>query len=177
MTQQLFRIGEIADDLGVSTRTLRYYEELGLLQPSAYSAGGSRRYNDSDRQRIARIRDLQAVMGFNLEEICKILQAEDRLAELRTEYARGVTPKRHRDILIEAARLNARTRTQVLSKIEVLESFRDELEEKAERYRARARELNIELPADATGASPGPRSRRGLRSLQGSRRRSQPNRW
>src|SRR5581483_11375829 len=118
---RLYRIGEIAEELGVSTRTLRYYEELGLVRPSEYSKGGSRRYLDADRERILRIRELQAVMGFNLQEIREILHADDRLAELRSEYARGVSPKRHRDILVEAARLNARTQEQVLAKIGVLQ--------------------------------------------------------
>ena len=150
-TDRLYRIGEIAAELGVSTRTLRYYEEIGLVRRSAYSQGGSRRYLDSDRERIVRIRELQAVMGFNLQDIREILQADDRLAALRSEYARGVSPKRHRDILVEAARLNARTQEQVLSKVAVLDAYLTELRQKADRYRERAGELGIELPADAVG--------------------------
>jgi DNA-binding transcriptional MerR regulator len=141
-----FRIGEIAERSGVSTRTLRYYEELGLLRPSGYSHGGSRRYDEADRQRILRIRELQAIMGFNLDEIRKVLDADDRLAELRTEYRKGVTPKRQRAIVAEAVRLNARTQEQVLAKIAILEAFQTELEAKAERYREVATELDIALP-------------------------------
>jgi DNA-binding transcriptional MerR regulator len=148
---RLYRIGELADELGVSTRTLRYYEEIGLVRPSAYSKGGSRRYLDADRDRILRIRELQAVMGFNLQDIGEILQADDRLAELRSEYARGVSPKRHRDILIEAARLNARTQAQVLAKVAVLDGYLAELRQKAGRYREKAGELGIELPGEAVG--------------------------
>ena len=147
-----FRIGELAAELGVSTRTLRYYEELGLVRPSGYSKGGSRRYGDEDRDRLLRIRDLQSVMGFNLGEIREILEADDRLATLRTEYNKGVTPKRHRDILVEAARLNARTRAQIDAKIGVLEDYRAELEATAQKYRARARELGVDLP-DASPVS------------------------
>ena len=57
VSERTLRIGQIAEQVGVSTRTLRYYEELGLLQPSSYSQGGSRRYGEHDRQRILRIRD------------------------------------------------------------------------------------------------------------------------
>ncbi len=142
---RVYRIGELASDLGLSTRTLRYYEELGLLRPSAYSSGGSRRYVDEDRARVLRIRELQSVMGFNLDEIGQILQAEDRLAQLKSEYEKGVTPKRHAAILIEAARLNAQTRQQVEGKLAVLQAFHAELEDKAKRYRARAKELGIKL--------------------------------
>ena len=153
--ERLHRIGEIAEQLGVSTRTLRYYEELGLVTPSGYSAGGSRRYSDSDYQRVLRIRELQAIMGFNLDEIREILQTDDRLAELRTEYAKGVTPKRHRGILLEAARLNARTQEQVLAKIAILEAFQHELEAKAERYDAQAKKLGFDLDSNAVNAAPG----------------------
>ena len=151
--EQRFRIGEVAEQLGVSTRTLRYYEEIGLLKPSSYSHGGSRRYDDEDRQRILRIRELQAIMGFNLDEIREILRADDRLAELRTEYRRGVTPKRQRAILTEADRLNARMQEQVLAKIAILESFQTELEAKAARYREVAAELDITLPSTAHAAT------------------------
>ncbi len=151
--ERLYRIGEIAEQLGVSTRTLRYYEELGLVSPSGYSTGGSRRYAESDRERMLRIRELQSIMGFNLDEIREILHADDRLAELRTEYARGVTPKRHRDILVEAARLNARTQEQVLAKIGVLQAFQHELEAKEKRYRTVAKDLGVNLRDELAAAT------------------------
>ena len=89
-------------------------------------------------------------MGFNLEEIREILHADDRLAELSTEYRKGVTPKRQRAILVEAARLNARTQEQVLAKIAILQAFQAELEAKADRYREVAAELGIDLHAATT---------------------------
>jgi MerR family transcriptional regulator, repressor of the yfmOP operon len=148
--QRRYRIGEMAEQLGVSPRTLRYYEEIGLLQPSHYSPGGARRYVESDRQRILRIRELQAIMGFDLDEIREILRADDRLAELRGEYRQGVSASRAGDILAEASRLNARTQEQVLAKIAILQAFQAELEGKADRYRQVARELEIELPAETS---------------------------
>ena len=102
MTEEHLRIGEMAEQLGVSTRTLRYYEEIGLLRPAAYSTGGTRRYNEDDRGRIHRIRELQAIMGFNLEEIREILDSDDRLAELRSEYDSTASRKRQAAIIVEA---------------------------------------------------------------------------
>jgi DNA-binding transcriptional MerR regulator len=153
MTEARYRIGEIAEDLGVSTRTLRYYEELGLLTPSAYSKGGSRRYVEADRQRILRIRELQAIMGFNLEEIREILHADDRLSELSTEYRKGVSPKRQRAIVLEAARLNARTQEQVIAKMAILQAFQDELEAKAARYKEVGEELGVDVAAELRAAT------------------------
>ena len=102
---------------------------------------------------MLRIRELQAIMGFNLDEIREILHADDRLAELRTEYRKGVSPKRHRAILIEAARLNARTQEQVLAKIAILEAFQHELETSAKRYRGVAKDVGIDLDAELKGTT------------------------
>lgn len=153
--ERLYRIGEIAEQLGVSTRTLRYYEQLGLVKPSGYSAGGSRRYAETDRQRVLRIRELQAIMGFNLDEIREILDADDRLDALRTEYRKGSSVKRKQAILAEAARLNARTQEQVLAKIAILQAFQQELQAKADRYREVARELGVDIDAHRTARPSG----------------------
>ena len=56
-----FRIGEVAQRAGVTTRTLRYYQELGLLSPSGASPGGSRRYSEADVNRLLRILELRNV--------------------------------------------------------------------------------------------------------------------
>ena len=85
MTVQL-RIGEAAARAAVSVRTLRYYEELGLLTPSARSPGGARRYAEEDLARLARIRELKDLLGFNLDEVRTVLTAEDRLGDLRAAY-------------------------------------------------------------------------------------------
>ncbi len=80
------RIGEAAAQAEMSTRTLRYYQELGLLTPSGTTAGGARRYSDADVARLHRIRHLRDLVGFNLTEIGVVLSAEDRLAEIRREW-------------------------------------------------------------------------------------------
>lgn len=151
MTEAQLRIGVVAERAGVSTRTLRYYEELGLVSPSGYSSGGSRRYVESDLGRVLRIRELQSVMGFDLDEIGDILGAEDRLAELQQEYHRGVSAKRRAAILIEVATLNARTQEKVLAKIAVLQGFEAELDAKAARYVEFAEEHDIPLPPELRG--------------------------
>jgi DNA-binding transcriptional MerR regulator len=153
VTEAHLRIGEMAEQLGVSTRTLRYYEEIGLVRPASVSKGGTRRYSEEDRARILRIRELQAIMGLNLEEIREILEADDRLAELRTEYHSSASRKRQAAIVIEASKLNARTQEQVLAKIAVLQAFQSELEAKAARHREVAQELGIDLDAEVRSSA------------------------
>ena len=137
----LLRIGEAAALAGTSCRTLRYYEELGLLRPARHSAGGARRYSEEDVARLRRIRELQELLGFDLGEIGDILHNEDQLADLRSEIRAGVSPERHRQILAQAMEINRRLRTMVRSKQERLQAMMQELDAKARRYRSKAREL------------------------------------
>lgn len=133
-------IGRAARELGVSTRTLRYYEERGLIPPAERSPGGNRRYSDDAIARVNRIRELQSVMGFDLDEITSILTAEDALARLRAEWQSGQSSAREEEILREATAINLRLQAQVREKRAKLDAFLGELEAKARRYRRLARE-------------------------------------
>jgi DNA-binding transcriptional MerR regulator len=136
MSERLVSIGQAATAAGVTPRTLRYYEELGLLRPSAHSVRGARRYAEVDLARIARIRELQQLMGFNLEEIGQILAAEDSLERIRGEYLSGKpTSRRRRELLAEAIEINDRLRDQVRQKVSRIAGFLEELDAKAVRYR------------------------------------------
>ena len=125
------RIGEAAALAGVSTRTLRYYQELGLLTPSGTTAGGARRYSDADVARLQRIRHLRDLVGFNLTEIGVVVTAEDRLAEIRREWWAGLPPARRRELLNEALAINADLQRAVRAKMAGLEEFLAGLKERA----------------------------------------------
>lgn len=136
MTERGLRIGEAAARAGVSTRTLRYYEELGLIQPSGHSPGGARRYSEPDVERLLRVRELQRVMGFDLEQIRRITRSETRLAQLREEFQRDRTPvARQREITREAIALNDDLRREVREKLAHTQGFLDDLNAKAVKYR------------------------------------------
>jgi DNA-binding transcriptional MerR regulator len=142
----LLRIGEAAERAGVSCRTLRYYEELGLLVPAGHSAGGARRYTGHDVERLRRIRELQELLGFDLGEIRTILHGEDQLADLRSEYNSGATVDRRKEILAEATTINERLRETVRGKQGRLEEMMRELEARAKRYKVAAKNLESESP-------------------------------
>lgn len=144
MTEANYRIGQIADATGVSTRTIRYYEELGLVSPSAHSPGGARRYSDEDIERVRRVRELQHLVGFNLDEIRKIVGAEDRLQRLKTEFRSGKSPKREKELIAEAIEINDRLRDDMRAKLARLETFLADLDARAALYRRRARERERE---------------------------------
>jgi DNA-binding transcriptional MerR regulator len=154
-------IGDVARRLGISTRTLRYYQELGLVAPSGASPGGNRRYSDLDVARVQHIRELQDVMGLDLERIGVVVRAEDRLAELRAEInSAPVSAERMADILREAMGINHELRAQVADRERALREFLGDLDAKAARYRQLARELEVDLEERPIGVSdagePGP---------------------
>jgi len=150
--RRLFRIGEVAERAGVSCRTLRYYEELGLLEPAGYSSGGARRYAEEDVTRLLRIRELQELLGFDLGEIKVVLGAEDQRAGLRSEYLSGADLTRRRQILAEAVEINGRLRALVRAKQGRLDEMMGDLDADARRYRRRTRELEVEDQATHAGS-------------------------
>jgi DNA-binding transcriptional MerR regulator len=137
------RIGEAAAQAGVSTRTLRYYQELGLLTPSGTTAGGARRYSDADVARLHRIRHLRDLVGFNLTEIGVVVTAEDRLAEIRREWWAGLAPERRRELLDEALAINADLQRAVRTKMAGLEEFLGGLKERAATIQRRLAEVEV----------------------------------
>ncbi|MFA7248668.1 MAG: MerR family transcriptional regulator [Dehalococcoidia bacterium] len=72
-----FQIGEVADRTGVTQRTLRFYEEKGLLRPPERMEGGFRLYSENDVTRIGYIKQLQDLLGFTLSEIKDMVEAEE----------------------------------------------------------------------------------------------------
>ena len=76
MTNHGMRIGELAHLAGINPRTLRYYERIGLLAPSARTEAGYRLYSDTDADRLAFIRRAQT-LGLSLTEIADIIALRD----------------------------------------------------------------------------------------------------
>ncbi|MGW7681153.1 MerR family transcriptional regulator [Kribbella sp. NPDC054772] len=73
------QIGEVADRVKLSLRTIRHYEEVGLVPPSARSKGGFRLYSESDVERLLLIRRMKP-LGFTLEEMADVLDLLDKLS-------------------------------------------------------------------------------------------------
>ncbi len=116
--EQEMRIGELARAAELNPRTLRYYEQLGLLRPSARTEAGYRIYTVKDAQRLAFIRAAQS-SGLSLAEIMGIISIRDA----------GVTPCTH-------VRALAETKVaEIGQRIAELETLREELIELGERAR------------------------------------------
>jgi DNA-binding transcriptional MerR regulator len=79
MEPGMHQIGQVADTVGLSLRTIRHYEEVGLVPPSGRSAGGFRLYTDEDIERLRLVKHMKP-LEFSLEEMGDLLEARDRLA-------------------------------------------------------------------------------------------------
>jgi DNA-binding transcriptional MerR regulator len=79
MTERQMQIGEVAERTALSLRTIRHYEEVGLVIPSARSKGGFRLYTEADVERLMVIRRMKP-LDFSLEEMRDLLEITDRLA-------------------------------------------------------------------------------------------------
>lgn len=133
---ELLSIGAAANLLGISERALRYYQQLGLVTPCGTTPGGMRRYSDEDLARVSRIRELQTLLGLNLDEIAVVLRNDDRLAEIRQMYHDERTGAAERAQLAqECLALQEQLRATVESKRAALDKFLADLDERITRTR------------------------------------------
>ena len=138
--EPLLSIGEAARLAGVSVRALRYYQEMGLVRPAGHSPGGHRLYGEQQLARVARVRELQDLMGFNLAEIGDLLRSEDHLDSLREEFHRDGDPARRTAIAREALGVLEELEGRVAAKQQRLAAFRRAIGERRDRVEARLAE-------------------------------------
>jgi MerR family transcriptional regulator, repressor of the yfmOP operon len=135
--QPLLGIGAAAERAGVSQRALRYYQQLGLITPCACTPGGMRRYSEDDLARVARIRQLQELLGLNLDEIALVLRGEDRMAEIRLAYHNEATSRAERQALVrESLDLQYVLRATVEAKRQGIEGFLADLDTRISKMQA-----------------------------------------
>jgi MerR family transcriptional regulator, repressor of the yfmOP operon len=133
---ELSQIGGVAERLGVSTRTIKYYEELGLVSPENRSPGGFRLYNASDIERLRRILRLKG-MGFSLAAIREFIAVRDAAQEATRERVLAETTEHLRSREREVAQRIAKTREDLKS----AEALREELRRDISLCESRMREL------------------------------------
>jgi MerR family transcriptional regulator, repressor of the yfmOP operon len=103
MTDKPLRIGEVAERADTTVRTVRYYEEVGLLPGSAERAHGQHRsYSEADVERLREILQLKELLNLSLEQLRGLVEAEEARAAIRQQY-RSATEAAERERLLEAA--------------------------------------------------------------------------
>src|SRR5207247_2750966 len=97
--EPLMRIGDVARAVGTTTRTIRYYEEIGLLEPSERRSGAHREYTEADVERVREILRFKDLLGVSLDELRELIAAEDARRAIREEFPRTEDPVRRRQLL------------------------------------------------------------------------------
>ncbi|HET7028774.1 MAG TPA: MerR family transcriptional regulator [Candidatus Limnocylindrales bacterium] len=120
---RLLKIQEVAAELGLTPRRIRYYEELGLLRPAARSEGDYRLYDADDLERLSFIKGLRDDAGFGLAEIGQLLEDEVARARNRERYRATESAPERRAILDDAVDRIDRQVTSLRDKIGRLEAM------------------------------------------------------
>lgn len=137
--EELVQIGEAAESLGISPRTIKYYEEIGLLQPGGRSPGGFRLYTPQDVRRLETILRIKG-MGFSLAAVRELLSVRDAAQESTREEVLAETL----DHLQQRAReVDARIE-QLREDLRSAETLREELRNDISLCKSRLRELDQE---------------------------------
>src|SRR4051794_19501680 len=84
--KRFYKIEQVTAGTGFTKRTLRYYEEVGLLPPTNRTEGNYRRYSEADIQRLERIKILRDLLGFSLTDIRELLEVEDERGQIKVAY-------------------------------------------------------------------------------------------
>ena len=137
----MIRIGELAELTGVTPRTIRYYEEIGLLQGADRRKGSHRLYADADIERVSEVKRLRDLLNLSLDELKQLLEAEQARAALRKRLQASQSDAERLGI-VEAALPHVETQLELVRRRkQELEGLEAELVDKRKRILARRREL------------------------------------
>lgn len=145
----LLKIQEVAAETGLTTRAIRYYEEMGLLEPAARSGGAYRLYDASDLERLRSIKELRDDAGFSLAQIGQLLEDEAARERNSERFRTTQDPAERRAILEDA-------RDRVERQIETLEAKAGRLATMIDAARERRAHLEGHLAELDGGHSPHP---------------------
>jgi MerR family transcriptional regulator, repressor of the yfmOP operon len=120
---RLLRIQEVAEVVGLTARSIRYYEEVGLMKPAARSEGDYRLYDADDVARLEFIKGLRDDAGFSLAEIGQLLEDETARARIGARFKETRDPAERRTLLLEGIDRIDRQVTTLRGKIERIEAM------------------------------------------------------
>lgn len=139
------RIGDVAKLAGTTPRTIRYYEEIGLLPTAGgREPGAHRSYGEADVERLTELLRLKSLLGVSLEELKELVEAEEARAALRREWQGGVDdPGRRGEILDESLGHISRQLQLVRRRRDEIAVLEAELLARRKRVRGLMRELTV----------------------------------
>jgi DNA-binding transcriptional MerR regulator len=143
------QIGEVAERTSVTQRTLRFYEEKGLLKPPTRMEGGFRLYSEADIQRVERIKRLKQLLGFRLAEIKEMVEAEEVKLQLKAQYRPDAALSQKRAQLVKAIDVTERQCTLIGQKVGALTEMQSKLEERLATFRGWLKDLDARVESES----------------------------
>jgi MerR family transcriptional regulator, repressor of the yfmOP operon len=149
-TGRTMRIGEVAELTGTTPRTIRYYEEIGLLAGGVERELGKHRcYTEADVERIHEIVRLKDLLGLSLEQLSQLLEAESARADIRRELKETEDPARRRELVTRSLGHIETQLTLVHGRITELAKLERELKGRQQLGKDKLVELDQLLAADS----------------------------
>jgi DNA-binding transcriptional MerR regulator len=137
------RIGELAELTGTTPRTIRYYEEIGLLDSEPERAQGKHRfYTQADVERVREIIRLRDLLGLSLDQLSQLLDAESARAHLRQELQQTDAPAERKRILEQLGQHIGTQLELVRGRLAELNELAAELTHKEQLVKQRIREID-----------------------------------
>jgi MerR family transcriptional regulator, repressor of the yfmOP operon len=137
----MIRIGDVAERTGVTPRTIRYYEEIGLLGGSERRKGSHRLYEESDIERVLELTRLRDLLNLSLDELKQLIEADEVRATLRRAWDETDSAS-ERLRIVEAALPYVETQLELVRRRrKELELLEDELLARRKLLLVRRREL------------------------------------
>lgn len=150
--KRLLRIQEVAAETGLTSRAIRYYEELGLLEPAARSDGAYRLFDASDLERLRFIKELRDDAGFSLAQVGQLLEDEAARERNRERFRSTRDTDERRAVILDA-------RDRVVRQIDTLRAKRDRLDAMLAEAEGRRHHLDDHLAELEGGPNPHPDGR------------------
>jgi MerR family transcriptional regulator, repressor of the yfmOP operon len=137
----MIRIGEVAERVGTTPRTIRYYEEIGLLPGGVRRKGSHRLYDEADVERLRELKRLRELLNLSLEELKQLVEAEEARAAIRRRYAESESDRERLRLLEQALPHVEGQLALVRARLSELKRLEAELVARRKQIAARKREL------------------------------------
>ncbi|QDH20502.1 MerR family transcriptional regulator [Saccharibacillus brassicae] len=141
-----YKIDDVARETGLTKRTIRYYEEIGLMPAPERSEGGTRRYTRAHIEHLQRVISARDVLGFSLQEIQAYMVYAEELTGHREVYPRISEPEQQLSKLREMDGTLDRQLSQLDEKIGRILALKEELEQFRTRVRGGIARLEADTP-------------------------------
>jgi DNA-binding transcriptional MerR regulator len=131
---------------------LRYYEELGLLEPAQRSEGNYRMYRVEDLDALQRIKEMRDLLGLGLGEIRELVGYELEREQARSRWRQDEAPRSRLRAIIDAERVTRKQLHLIEERIKRMEEMRQSLRERLDKYDRLRAEITSQMAQPGGGA-------------------------